>query len=481
MTDKLFLDLVNIVGESKVSDKLYERMLYDHDIAPLPPEISLIFNTIPDIVVKPSSVEETSKILKYAYENKIPVIPRGASTWGFGGTIPTNGGIVLELTELKKLSLDVENQTVTVGAGIRWKSLIDYLENCGYTFNVYPSSAISATIGGWIATGGLGIGSLKHGHLKEHVIGLQIITSNGEIKNLSNDNQSESKIIDEIIGSEGTLGIITEATLQIIASPEKTISIAVSFNDFNSLTSVIEKVVVEPVKPYFIEAQDKDYLDLKKAIGIESPDVPILALFVYNGSTSQVEKDVKTLNKLVLEVKGSILPSEFAEKEWIERFYYMRIRKGGPTLLAGEITHPLNKLEEVVNETRIIKKKHNLRMGIKCIMVAEDTVMFMPMYLADERKRWKFVSLLPIVNDITNIGLNAGGGPYGFGIWNSFFLGKVIGDQKLVEIKALKKKMDPNNIMNPSKKYKVMTKFGIPLWGFTFKLFTSVLGLLKYF
>ncbi len=120
-------------------------------------------------------------------------------------------------------------------------------------------------------------------------------------------------------------------------------------------------------------------------------------------------------------------------------------------------------------------------MGIKCFMVSEDTVLYMPMYLADERERWKFLSLLPVVNEITSVGLKAGGGPYGFGIWNSFFLKDVFGDAKVREMKERKRRLDPRNVMNPGKMYQVKTKFGIPLWGFAFRIFTSLLGVLKHF
>jgi len=103
------------------------------------------------------------------------------------------------------------------------------------------------------------------------------------------------------------------------------------------------------------------------------------------------------------------------------------------------------------------------------------------MYLADERARWKFMSLLPVINEITAVGLRAGGGPYGFGIWNSFFLKQVYGEEKVREMKERKKRLDPNDVMNPGKMYQVKTKYGIPLWGTAFKIFTLLLGVLKYF
>jgi glycolate oxidase len=159
----------------------------------------------------------------------------------------------------------------------------------------------------------------------------------------------------------------------------------------------------------------------------------------------------------------------------------MRIKKAGPTLLAGEVTFPIPKLQFVLNETMKIKKKHNLKLGIKAFVVSEDSMLFMPMFLADERKRWKYLANLPVINDITKVGLKAGGGPYGIGIWNAFFLKETFGSSKVKELKARKKRLDPKNIMNPGKLYQVKTRFGIPLWGSLFKLGTSMLWILKYF
>lgn len=480
--EKLKEDLSTIVGEGNVTDSLFERRLYDHDIAPLPPEISMIFKTVPDVVVKPEKFEEVSQVVKYAYLNKVPIVPRGASTWGYGGTIPTNGGIVLELTGLKKIvDLDEENMTVTVGAGLRWKNLLGFLEERGFTVDVYPSSVPSATIGGWIATGGLGIGSLKYGHLREHVTGIRVVTPKGDTIYLSKEEQDESASFDSFFGSEGTLGVITEATIRIHPVPETISPQLVSFYDVETLVDVITKVVERQTKPFFIEIIDREYLEIQRSIDLFAPDSAALALFVFEGSKGQVQEDVAYLRNLISSVGGTVLPHERAVEQWDERFYPMRIRKAGPTLLAGEVTIPLSKLQYAMSETRKIKERYGLRMGIKCFMVSDDTVLYMPMYLADERDRWKFMSLLPVVNEITSMGLKADGRPYGFGIWNSFYLGDVYGDARVREMKARKKRLDPNNIMNPGKLYQVKTKFGFPLWGSVYRLLTSFFRILKYF
>ena len=308
-------DLVTIVGVNNVSDSMFERRLYDHDIAPLPSEISMIFKTIPDVVVKPRSDDEVSEIIKYANVNSVPVVPRGASSWGYGGTIPTNGGIVLELTGLKSIgSIDEENMTVTVGAGLRWNDLLEYLEGKGFTFNVYPSSAPSSTVGGWIATGCLGIGSLKYGHLREHVKELKVAIPTGEVLSLSRENEPD--LFDSFFGSEGTLGVITEATLRIHLKAERVLPQLASFDDIGTMADVISKVVERTSKPFFIEMQDRDYLEIKRGMGLSELEAETIALFIYEGTSQQVQEDVSYLKEIVSGAGGSMLPDDEAEEEW---------------------------------------------------------------------------------------------------------------------------------------------------------------------
>ncbi len=479
--EELKSDLASIVGEEYVNDSLYERRLYDHDIAPLPTEVGLVFKTVPDVVVKPSRVEDVAKVIKYANRVRVPVVPRGSSSWGYGGTIPTRGGIVLELTKLDGISdLDEEAMTVRVEAGVRWGKLLSYLEERGFTFGVYPSSAPSATVGGWIATGGLGIGSLKNGHLKENVTEIRLATPTGDSVSIREGDEGLMSF-DTFFDSEGTLGVITEAILCIRPKPEKLVPVLASFDDLDSLSNVIRRVIDGPERPFFIEIQDRDYLELKRSIGIEAPEAVVLSLFIYEGSEEETSRGADHLRGVVDEFGGSLYTVESAAAEWEERFYYMRIKKAGPTLLAGEVTHSLSELGRVIEETRRIKERRGLRLGIKAFMVAPDTVLFMPMFLADEREMWKYMALLPVINEITKVGLNAGGRPYGFGIWNAFFVKEVYGGERTRELKERKIRLDPKDIMNPGKLYKVVTRFGVPLWGTLFRLFTSMLWILRYF
>ncbi|MHA2433527.1 MAG: FAD-binding oxidoreductase [Candidatus Thorarchaeota archaeon] len=159
LSEKQIQELADITGEDYFSAEEYMRNLYSHDIASLPGLVNDILNTKVDAVAQPTNAEVVSNLLKYCIEHRIPVVPRGHGTSGYGGALPTRGGLVIETTRLNQLhSIDREDMTVEVGAGIIWGHLIEILEDEGLTVAAYPSSAPSSTVGGWIAAGGTGIG-----------------------------------------------------------------------------------------------------------------------------------------------------------------------------------------------------------------------------------------------------------------------------------------------------------------------------------
>jgi len=477
--ESLRKDLSSIFGDERLTDDVYERILYSHDLAPVPPEALMLFKTLPEAIVRPKETTEILELVEYSRKKKIPLIPRGAATWAYGGATPVKGGIVLDLTGMNKIiAIDKERMTVTVEAGISWKRLLEELEKEGFTLSVYPTSAPSATVGGWICTGGLGVGSLKYGHLKEHVKELEVVTPTGEITSVSRQTSQETDYkLDWFFGSEGTLGVITKATLRIRTKPEEVSPHAVCFDEAKQMHNAILRTLKAPVKPYFIQFADGDYLDIKRSLNFFAPEADANAIFVFEGTKKSVEREKEHLHKVIKETDGTELDPEKANKEWEERFYPMRIKRAGPTLLAGDALVPLTKLYGIFNELWQLKEKLGLIMGIEGSVVSEDSAIIRPMFLADERKRLKFLTMMPAIMEITELALKEGGKPYGgFGIWNSFYLHKVYNNSEIIEMRQRKKKLDPNNKMNPGKLYGVKTRFGLP---FTWTLYRFLMLLLR--
>jgi glycolate oxidase len=473
-------ELYSIVGEDRVTDNLLERILYSHDLAPIPPEVLTLFKTLPDAVVRPTNAKEIAELIKYARKKKIPVIPRGAASWAYGGATPVKGGIVLDLTGMNKIiEIDKQEMTVTVETGINWKKLLEELEKKNLFFPVYPTSAPSATVGGWICTGGLGIGSLKYGQLKENVVEIEVVTPTGEIVQVPNKPNYK---LDWFFGSEGTLGIITKATLRIHPEPEVFSPHAICFNDTEQMCNAVSKILKDSTEIYFIKFTDEGYLDIRRSLGLFAPKAAACALFVFEGSKKTVRKDLEKFHSIIKKMDCSELDAEKSHEEWDERFHPMRIKRAGPTLLAGDVLVPVSKLYEFFERLWKLKEKFNLKMGIEGTVVSRDSTVVMPMFLSDERKRWKYLTAMPAIKEITDLALKIGGKPYGgFGIWNSFYLDKVYSNLEIRKMKERKKKLDPDNIMNPGKLYRVQTKFRVPLTAKTYNFFMFLLKILRRF
>ena len=173
----------------RLTRDLMERTLYSRDLAPVPPIMTrTFFRTLPDAVVRPGSAEQVADVLRYAAREHIPITPRAAASTAYYNTVPVRGGFVLDVNSLRGLlELDVARQSVQILPATTWFELDDVLRLKGFAVKSYPSSAVAATVGGWVSTQGHGMGSLKYGALGDQLISLQVVLPNGEIRTLTRD------------------------------------------------------------------------------------------------------------------------------------------------------------------------------------------------------------------------------------------------------------------------------------------------------
>ncbi|MCJ7605759.1 MAG: FAD-binding oxidoreductase, partial [Dehalococcoidales bacterium] len=197
--------------DTRVNFRKTERKLYGHDIAAVPALIKpLIGSTIPDAVVQPENETELAELVRWATENNIPLTPRGKATSGYGGVLPVKKGIVVDFYRMKKvIGVDEVNQTVTVQAGAVFEKLDRELARYGLTLRLYPSSYPAATVGGWLAQGGAGIGSFEAGWFQDNVLSARVVMPGGEVKEFRGDD------INLIAEAEGITGFISEVTLRV--------------------------------------------------------------------------------------------------------------------------------------------------------------------------------------------------------------------------------------------------------------------------
>ena len=210
MNKKLRTELQQRFG-NRVSFRKLERKLYGHDIAVIPGLIKmLIGDTIPDAVVQPETEEELAKLVQWAVQHDIPLTPRGKASTGYGGAVPIRGGIVVDFYRMRAIKhIDADKGTVTAEAGVVWEKLDKELAKHGLTLKLYPSSYPSATVGGWLAQGGAGIGSFEAGWFRDNVVSARVVLPHGEAREFSGDD------LDLIYAAEGITGLISEATILI--------------------------------------------------------------------------------------------------------------------------------------------------------------------------------------------------------------------------------------------------------------------------
>lgn len=433
--------LTQIVGEENISQNELDLLCYSRDLAPLPDELLKSYGVLkPEVVVRPKTTEEVGQILKYASAEKIPVTPRGGGSWALGGTIPVEGGIVLDLTQLDQiLELNEKDEYVRVQAGVVWKRLSDYLARKGFELGTYPSSAPSATVGGFIATGGAGgIGVAKFGPVAQQIISMKVVLPSGEV---IETNPWESWLF---AGAEGTLGIITEVVLKVFPSEEKR-HFLFSFNTIEEGIEAFEKIY--QLKPYYLTLIDQGFIQCLNEKGPSLPERELMVVFTLRGSKdwlNQIEKQISEICQ-----RGERESEELAREEWENKFRLaLSIKSLGPTIFSPEIQVPVTSLNGAFRELKQLLKKR--KHAIEAMANHQGMVTILPIILTDERNRADFFKVFSFTKGITGIGYRASGCVYGIGLYNTPHL-KKIHRQGASVMRQLKEELDPYQILNPSK------------------------------
>jgi glycolate oxidase len=464
----VYKKLTKIVGADRVKADDFERDLYSHDVAALPKMMGVAFNFKPDLVVRPKNAKEVSEIIKTALKEKVPIIPRGGASWGLGGAVPTNGGIVLDLTNMNRiLEIDEDNLIVTVESGIYWKSLNENLVQKGFIIGSYPSSAYSATVGGWINTGGVGIGTYKYGSVGDQLRSMEVVLANGEIidtgfKNVLS-NSSGYNLNGLFLSSEGTLGVVTKVTLKMYPAPEEIRPLSYDFSSAEKMCSAIRKITRSKILPLHIGFLDKNHFGFLKLINKNVPKVnEFLLNAVFEGDSKMIDYEEQVIDKIASSTGATKKDTKTAKHEWDERYFEMRIKKVGPTLITGEALTPISTMPSMVKGIYKVFKKMKLRAAITGFISDRNTVTFMPYYLTDERQMVRSLLSMAFTKKLNDLAFKNGGRPAGLGIFFASNLKKLHGNE-LGLMFDLKSALDPYNIMNPGKLTEGVTRFGIPI------------------
>jgi len=442
-----------------------------------------MFKTVPDLVVKPRNSRDVSDIIKLALKKNIPITPRGGASWAYGGAVPSNGGIVLDMDGMQEiLEIDSDNLSVTVEPGVNWKTLYDKLLSKGLILGAYPSSAPGASVGGWISTGGIGIGSYKFGGIDKQVRSLEVVLPDGTTittgsKNVVN-NSSGYNLTDLFIGAEGTLGVITKITLKLFPAPEEIRPITFSFTDLEKAADAIHALTRTNIIPYHIAFFDGAHFDLLRELGKDTPKVGALVLIAFSGDKSIIDIEEKKTVEIMTNHGGKLGSKELAEHEWDERLFEARARKLGPGFILGEGFCPISNFSTMTENSKKVLKKLKMKGAVVGTVCDNNTAVFMTYAIPNEHKLIKSMVAMSMVKKLTDIALKVGGRPGGFGMLFAGNLKRIHGKGFGV-MDEIKTSFDPYNIMNPGKFTENVTRFGLPLPSFAFNMGMDMMAIFK--
>ena len=469
VTPEIIKRLEDAIGKENVNTSDMERMLYCHDLAPLPKEAGFAFNNIPDVVVRPSTVEDVSKIVRIAFRTGVAVTPRGASTWGLGGCQPAAAGIVVDFSSKMNeiYEIDEKNMCVKVAAGCTWKKVYEACAKKGLLVGSYPSSFPSATVGGWVSTGGIGPGGYKYGSARESILNMQVVISNGDVMNTGYDkianNMSGYNLNQFFAGAEGTLGLIATVTLRL--HPMGVIKpLGYDFENLRDMGGPISEITKHPsVKPLHIAWSDFKHFEHQRKAGLHAPDVKNLFLVTLQGDPEFVALEEKVIDEIAAKFGGKKIDNAIAAHEWDERCYEFRCRRVGTGSVPAEVVVRNEHWADFVDECYEGFDKMKMAGGGIIGMIADrSTAMFMPYYFMDTE------SPLGMLSFAYNyyMGEKAekyGGRSLGLGIFFASNL-DVIRDEVSAEfMRELKTYADPHDVINPGHLVCGKTRFGLSL------------------
>jgi FAD/FMN-containing dehydrogenase/NAD-dependent dihydropyrimidine dehydrogenase PreA subunit len=472
---KLAEEFRKIAGDVRILDKPAQREMYSHDIGDVPTIMTgTFFRTQPDFVVQPRNMEEIRKVLQFANDHKIPVVPRGAASWGFGGVIPTKAGIVIDLSPFRNiLAFDVALKTVSVEAGARWSDIDIAAKKQGLCLRTYPSSKFS-TVGGWVSTGGCGINSFKYGHLSKQIASMTVVTGRGEIKQLTPTDRD----FGYFVSGEGEFGIIVEVTLKLRDVPRASFPHLLYFASDAEAFAFVERVVQgkgrQELNPNVIRFLDENHLS-------DTNEVMRTALFKKSAGVlvefDNAEDDDRFVRFLAQAGSVEEAPRHVAGYLWNERLFGMKSKRLGPTILASEVIIPIKAAAGFIAIAKKLGHRFAVEICIDSYIVDEQRALIMATFLCDSRNRRYYVDL-PLATLLTHAAVKRGGAPYGLGLWNAAFINHLYSREKQLELQAYKAAVDPNNILNPGKYFRVNSNlaatvvFHPTVFGFSMDMFT---------
>ena len=453
MSEYKKIDANDIAKFVEITDK--ERVLTGSDINEEYTHDELSSEKVsPDVVVRVTSTQEVSALMKYAYENNIVVTPRGAGTGLVGAAVAVEGGLMIDMTLMNKiLELDEDNLTLTVEPGVLLMEIAAYVEEHDLFYPPDPGEK-SATIGGNISTNAGGMRAVKYGVTRDYVRGLEVVLPDGKILQLGGKVVKNSwgyNLRDLIIGSEGTLAFVTKAILRLLPKPTKDVSLLVPFPTLKDAIGTVPAIIRAKAIPTAIEFMEREVIvDSEEYLGRPFPDKSSDAylLLKFDGSSLQeIEGAYDSVAKVCLDTEERSTPI------WKSRGAFLEAIKGSTTEMDEvDVVVPRSHVNEFVEYVHGLQKELNIR--IKSFGHAGDGNLHVYILRDDmDDKKWKEMlhKAMELMYAHAKELDGQVSGEHGIGLAKHPYLKDSLDPEAIALMNRIKKAFDPKNILNPHK------------------------------
>ncbi|SHJ36710.1 glycolate oxidase [Dethiosulfatibacter aminovorans DSM 17477] len=461
ITKEILEELTGILGAKNVIVDKEKMENYSHDETPKE------YAHMPDVVITPRTAEEISEVVKLANRHLIPITPRGAGSGLSGGAIPTFGGILLSIEKMNKvIEVDYDNMMIVVEPGLVTNEINAIVDERGLFYAGYPMSLLTCYIGGNIAENAGGGKAIKYGVTGRYVMGLEVVTPTGEIVQMGGKNVKDVTGYDLkrlMIGSEGTLGIITKAILKLSPKPKFATDLLVLFEDADSAIKMVPKIISESrIIPTSVEFMDKlsvhttcDYLNEQ----LPYQKAGSMLLIEVDGTVEEnVNQDAETIGELCLENNAIevYVADNYTTQErvWsVRRNIAEAFMVYSPEQSLEDIVVPIANIAKLMPEIEKISERYDIKMpsyGHAGDGNLHTTLVKNPDTTMEEWFEIEEKALQELYTAVYALGGKLSG-EHGIGIKRKKYMKEHEGEAELMLMKKIKMAFDPNNIMNPGK------------------------------
>jgi len=419
-------------------------------------------HAIPDVVIYPTSSEQVQIAIQIARENRLPITPRGSGTGLSGGSIPAKGGMVICLNRMNKiLEIDEENLTATCQAGVVTLDLFNAVAEKGLFYPPDPGSQKISTLGGNVMEDAGGLRGLKYGVTRDYVMALKCVLPDGSLVSTGGKRVKDVAgyaFKDLLIGSEGTLGIITEITVKLIPPPQDKRTFLAYFDDIRTAGKAVSSIIAAKIIPSTMEIMDKATINcVEDYVKIGLPrQMAALLLIEVDGHPAMVAEEADGVERILKEVKATEVhvakdAGEAASLAAARRTALSALARVSPTTLLEDATVPRSMLAETFALIERLTQKYQLTVGT--FGHAGDGNLH-PTVLCDERNTDEMQRAHAFYDELYEQVLAWGGtvsGEHGIGIAKKDYLARQIGPGGVAVMKRIKQAFDPEGILNPGK------------------------------